>query len=79
MLEKDIAAKLARCYVCSPMNITKLLLAGIVALVTTMASYAEDKLPPCCEKAKAAGKDCDHKCCVKAKADGKTCEKCAKK
>jgi len=30
----------------------------------------------CCEKAKAAGKECDHKCCVKAKKDGKTCEKC---
>ena len=30
----------------------------------------------CCEKAKAAGKDCEHKCCVKAKKEGKTCEKC---
>jgi hypothetical protein len=30
----------------------------------------------CCEKAKAAGKECDHKCCVKAKKEGKTCEKC---
>ncbi len=53
------------------MNITKLLLAGIFALVTTV-SYAET----CCEKAKAAGKDCAHPCCVKAKADGKVCEKC---
>jgi len=53
------------------MNITKLVLAGIFALVTT-ASYAET----CCEKAKAAGKDCSHPCCVKAKADGKVCEKC---
>jgi len=60
------------------MNITKLLLAGIVALVTTTASYAEDKLPPCCEKAKAAGKECPHACCVKAKAEGKICEKCSK-
>ena len=61
------------------MNITKLLLAGIFALVTTTASYAEDALPPCCAKAKAAGKECAHECCVKAKAEGKTCEKCAKK
>ena len=61
------------------MNITKLLLAGIFALVTTTASYAEDALPGCCAKAKAAGKDCEHKCCVEAKAAGKTCEKCAKK
>lgn len=30
----------------------------------------------CCEKAKAAGKECEHKCCVKAKKDGKVCEKC---
>ena len=63
---------------CNPMNITKLLLAGIFALVTTMSSYAEDKKAPCCEKAKAAGKECTHPCCVKAKAEGKVCEKCAK-
>ena len=30
----------------------------------------------CCEKAKAAGKACEHKCCVKAVKDGKVCEKC---
>ena len=30
----------------------------------------------CCDKAKAAGKECTHKCCEKAKAEGKTCEKC---
>jgi hypothetical protein len=53
------------------MNITKLLLAGVFALVTVTANAAN-----CCEKAKAAGKDCAHECCVKAKADGKVCEKC---
>ena len=57
------------------MNITKLLLAGLFALVTVTANAAA----PCCEKAKAAGKDCEHPCCVKAKADGKDCEKCNKK
>ena len=30
----------------------------------------------CCEKAKAAGKTCEHACCVKAAKDAKTCEKC---
>ena len=54
------------------MNITKLLLAGVFALVATTASYAET----CCEKAKAAGKECSHKCCVAAKKEGKVCEKC---
>jgi hypothetical protein len=32
----------------------------------------------CCEKAKAAGKECEHKCCVEAKKNGKICEKCNK-
>ena len=53
------------------MNITKLLLAGIFALVTVTAN-AET----CCEKAKAAGKECAHKCCVEATKAGKVCEKC---
>ena len=30
----------------------------------------------CCTRAKAAGKECNHKCCVKARKDGKLCEKC---
>jgi hypothetical protein len=37
----------------------------------------EQKLPACCEKAKAEGKECTHKCCVEARKDGKICEKCA--
>ena len=32
----------------------------------------------CCVKAKAKGKDCDHKCCVEARKDKKTCDKCQK-
>ena len=39
---------------------------------------AEEKSSPCCDKAKAAGKECEHKCCVEAKAEGKDCEKCSK-
>jgi hypothetical protein len=37
-------------------------------------SFAADQ--SCCEKAKAAGKECTHACCVKAAKDGKVCEKC---
>lgn len=33
----------------------------------------------CCEKAKAAGKECSHKCCVKAAKEGKACEMCKPK
>ena len=38
----------------------------------TFAPAAES----CCDKAKAAGKQCEHKCCVKAAKDKKVCEKC---
>ena len=30
----------------------------------------------CCDKAKKAGKECDHKCCQEAAKAKKTCEKC---
>lgn len=53
------------------MNITKLILALVFAF-GTISAQAET----CCDKAKAAGKDCAHPCCIKAKADGKVCEKC---
>ena len=48
------------------------LLCAIVMLGSISLASAET----CCEKAKAAGKECEHKCCVKAKKDGKVCEKC---
>lgn len=53
---------------------------SLVALLCAVAfmasiSFAQEK-QTCCEKAKAAGKDCSHECCVKAKKDGKVCEKC---
>jgi hypothetical protein len=41
-------------------------------LFATSGAMAES----CCVKAKAGGKDCQHKCCVSARADKKTCEKC---
>ena len=30
----------------------------------------------CCEKAKKAGKTCEHQCCIDAAKDGKNCTKC---
>ncbi len=48
------------------------ILAALVMLGSVSLLHAES----CCDKAKAAGKDCEHKCCVKAKKDGKVCEKC---
>lgn len=62
------------------MNITKVLTATAFAfaLLVTSAISAEGVHAACCEKAKAAGKECDHKCCVEAKTAGKDCAKCSK-
>ena len=62
------------------MNITKLLTttAFAFAMLAGSAFAADDKHAACCEKAKAAGKECDHKCCVEAKKANKACEKCSK-
>jgi hypothetical protein len=43
------------------------------------AKEKDKKLPTCCEKAKAEGKECTHRCCVAAKKEGKVCESCTKK
>lgn len=53
-------------------NLTALLCA--LAFLGSVAFASAEKT--CCEKAKAAGKDCSHPCCVTAKKDGKTCTKC---
>src|SRR5258706_13557744 len=37
-------------------------------------AFAEDQT--CCQKAKAAGKECEHKCCVEAHKKGESCKKC---
>ena len=55
------------------MNITKLLTAAAFAFAIFAAPALAET---CCEKAKAAGKECEHKCCVQAKKDEKVCEKC---
>lgn len=46
--------------------------AAAALLAVTPSAYAES----CCDKAKKAGKECDHKCCVEATKAKKTCEKC---
>ena len=61
------------------MKTIKFLLATVSALaILAGPTFAADSHAACCEKAKAAGKECDHKCCVEAKAAGKECEKCNK-
>lgn len=55
------------------MKITRLIAAVAFAFaVLVTPAFAET----CCEKAKAAGKTCEHKCCIEATKDGKVCEKC---
>jgi hypothetical protein len=49
-----------------------------LAILAGPAFAGEGKDKTCCEKAKAAGKECTHKCCVAAHKDGKSCEKCNK-
>lgn len=51
-------------------------ISAIVCALVLLGGLSLASAETCCEKAKAAGKDCEHKCCVKAKADGKVCEKC---
>lgn len=48
------------------------MIAAAAALLTAQSAFAES----CCDKAKKAGKECDHKCCVEATKAKKTCEKC---
>jgi hypothetical protein len=49
---------------------------ALVAGSTLAQDKPAKKKQSCCEKAKAAGKECTHPCCVEAKKDGKVCEKC---
>lgn len=44
---------------------------------TAPAPAPTTKHAPCCDKAKADGKLCDHPCCVAAAKEGKLCETCA--
>jgi hypothetical protein len=51
-------------------------ISALICALVLLGSIAAVRAESCCDKAKAAGKACEHKCCVKAKADGKVCEKC---
>ncbi|MEW6158017.1 MAG: hypothetical protein AB1813_11325 [Verrucomicrobiota bacterium] len=54
-------------------NLRKLLsLLCLVTITSALSIQAET----CCQKAKKAGKACDHKCCVEAAKNKKSCEKC---
>ena len=57
------------------MKLIKLMVVTVFAAALLAGpAFAGEKT--CCEKAKEAGKACDHKCCVEATKAGKTCEKC---
>jgi hypothetical protein len=57
------------------MKLIKLMVVTVFAATLLVGpAFAAEKT--CCEKAKEAGKTCDHKCCVEATKAGKTCEKC---
>jgi len=51
-------------------------ISAVICALFLLGSMAVVRAESCCEKAKAAGKECEHKCCVKAKKEGKVCEKC---
>jgi hypothetical protein len=51
-------------------------LTAIACAFALLGSLTLARAESCCEKAKAAGKECSHKCCVEAAKAGKTCEKC---
>jgi hypothetical protein len=57
------------------MNIIKVVSAVCFAISLIPAPLMAES---CCDKAKAAGKDCAHPCCVTAKAKGEICKKCNK-
>ncbi len=49
---------------------------AIACALAFISSVSIARAESCCEKAKAAGKECTHKCCQEAGKAGKTCEKC---
>ena len=48
----------------------------IACALAFIGSTSIARAESCCEKAKAAGKTCEHPCCVKTAKEGKVCEKC---
>ena len=60
------------------MKLTKSLTGLAFAVALMVGASAVLAGQSCCVKAKAAGKECDHKCCVDAHKAKKLCEKCQK-
>ena len=56
--------------------LTAVAFAFAVCATVATAEVKEIKKGGCCDKAKAAGKECTHPCCVEATKAGKICEKC---
>ena len=48
----------------------------LVAALGLFAGALNVSAETCCEKAKKAGKECEHKCCQDAAKNKKVCEKC---
>ena len=48
----------------------------IACTLALLASTVSVNAESCCDKAKKAGKECEHKCCVEATKAKKVCEKC---
>jgi hypothetical protein len=48
----------------------------IACTLALLASTVSVNAESCCEKAKKAGKECEHKCCQEAAKAKKVCEKC---
>jgi len=50
----------------------------VTLIVCTLAWVGSTTLhaESCCDKAKKAGKACEHKCCIEAAKNKKVCEKC---
>ena len=51
-------------------------LVAIACALAFIASVTAARAESCCDKAKAAGKECSHACCKEATKAGKVCEKC---
>ena len=51
-------------------------LVAITCALAVLSAVSVRAAESCCDKAKAAGKECAHECCKKAVKDGKVCEKC---
>jgi len=48
----------------------------IACTLALLAAPLSARAESCCEKAKKAGKECEHKCCQEAAKAKKVCEKC---